>query len=66
MAQEGEDLLWGKGFGRPVTKLGRKLGEKMKVIPKLVFSRVHPVVVKKRPASLRCSHRRPHFLNDSS
>jgi hypothetical protein len=37
VAQEGEDLLWGKGFGLPVTKLGRKHGEKMKVIPESVF-----------------------------
>jgi hypothetical protein len=37
VAQEGEDLLWGKGFGLPVTKLGRKLGEKVKVIPERVF-----------------------------
>jgi hypothetical protein len=37
VAQEGEDLLWGKGFGLPVTKLGRELGEKMNVIAERVF-----------------------------
>jgi len=37
VTQEGEDLLWGKGFGLPVTKLGREFGEKMKVIPERVF-----------------------------
>jgi len=37
VAQEGEDLLRGKGFCLPVTKLGRKLGEKMEVIPERVF-----------------------------
>jgi len=37
VAQEGEDLLRGKGFRLPVTKLGRKLGEKVEVIPERVF-----------------------------
>jgi len=37
VTQEGEDLLWCKGFGLPVTKLSRKLGEKMGVIPERVF-----------------------------
>jgi hypothetical protein len=37
VAQEGEDLLRGKGFCLPVTKLGRKLGEKVEVIPERVF-----------------------------
>jgi len=37
VAQEGEDLLRGKGFRFPVTKLGRKLGEKVDVIPERVF-----------------------------
>jgi hypothetical protein len=37
MAQEGEDLLRGKGFRFPITKLGRKLGEKVEVIPERVF-----------------------------
>lgn len=37
VTQEGQHLLWGKGFGLPVTKLGRKLGEKVKVIPERVF-----------------------------
>ena len=37
VTQEGQNLLWGKGFGRPVTKLGRKLGEKVEVISERVF-----------------------------
>jgi hypothetical protein len=35
--QEGQDLLRGKGLYLPVTELGRKLGEKMEVIPERVF-----------------------------
>jgi hypothetical protein len=37
VTQEGQDLLWGKGFCLPVTKQGRKLGEKVDVIPERVF-----------------------------
>jgi hypothetical protein len=37
VTQEGKDLLWGKGFGLPLTKLGGKLGEQMEVVPERVF-----------------------------
>jgi hypothetical protein len=37
VTQEGEDLLWGEGFCLPVTKLSRKLCEKVEVIPERVF-----------------------------
>ena len=45
--QEGQDLLWGEGFCFPVTKLGRKLGEQVEIIPERVFFRIHSVVIQK-------------------
>jgi len=35
--QEGQNLLWGEGFCLPVTKLDRKLGEQVEIIPERVF-----------------------------
>jgi hypothetical protein len=61
VAQEGEDFLRGKGLYLPVTELGRKLGEKVEVIPERVFFRIHPVVIQKRLGGLGYFHGGPPF-----
>jgi hypothetical protein len=37
VAQEGENLLWGQGFGLPITNFAGKFGKKVEVIPERVF-----------------------------